>query len=89
MSIQKADKQWWATGDTPLREGSRVSYFIDGRATFLEMCHHFTRAQHSIYLANWGLEPDFLLVRGSDQVPSSEDHEAYLAYIAALQSAGS
>jgi phosphatidylserine/phosphatidylglycerophosphate/cardiolipin synthase-like enzyme len=88
ISIYRADKQWWATGDTPLREGSRVTYFIDGRATFLEMCRHFMRAQHSIYLANWGLEPNFLLVRGRDQVPSSEDHAAYQAYISALQSAG-
>ncbi|GCE19902.1 hypothetical protein KDK_37020 [Dictyobacter kobayashii] len=29
---------WWALGDTPVRRDSRVTYFIDGQATFLEMC---------------------------------------------------
>ncbi|GAC1566307.1 MAG: phospholipase D-like domain-containing protein [Ktedonobacteraceae bacterium] len=57
---------WWAEGDTPVRAGSRVTYLIDGRTTLLSMCRHFLKARKYIYLANWGLSPNMLMVRGKD-----------------------
>lgn len=59
-------KDWWAEGDTPAREHSRVTYLIDGRNAMLSMCRHFLKARKYIYLANWGLSPDMHLVRGKD-----------------------
>ncbi|GCF07775.1 phospholipase D-like domain-containing protein [Dictyobacter arantiisoli] len=63
--------QWWAAGDTPVRTHSEVTYFVDGRAALLEMCRQFVKAKQTIYLANWGMEPDMLLVRGKDALPDS------------------
>lgn len=60
--------QWWAEGDAPVRTKSRVTYLIDGRAALLTMCRHFVKAQHYIYLANWGMTPAMELVRGTDHL---------------------
>jgi phosphatidylserine/phosphatidylglycerophosphate/cardiolipin synthase-like enzyme len=60
------DRDWWAEGDTPVREHSRVTYLVDGRNAMLSICRHFLAAGKYIYLANWGLSPDLQLVRGKD-----------------------
>lgn len=60
-------RDWWAEGDTPVREHSRVTYLIDGRNAMLSMCRHFLMARKYIYLASWGLSPDIQLVRGQDR----------------------
>jgi phosphatidylserine/phosphatidylglycerophosphate/cardiolipin synthase-like enzyme len=80
--------QWWAKGDTPVRRQSRVTYFVDGQSVLLEMCLHFFKAKQTIYLANWGMEPDMLIVRGNDHKPDTTDPEAYAAFIAALHAEG-
>jgi phosphatidylserine/phosphatidylglycerophosphate/cardiolipin synthase-like enzyme len=59
-------KVWWAEGDTPVRNNSRVAYFVDGRTVFYSMCLQFLCASKYIYLANWGFTPDIALVRGTD-----------------------
>ncbi|GAC1679749.1 MAG: phospholipase D-like domain-containing protein [Ktedonobacteraceae bacterium] len=64
---------WWAEGDTPVRSGSQLTYFVDGRAVMLDMCRHFLKAQHYIYLANWGMTPGIELVRGEDRHAASTD----------------
>lgn len=64
----RADQRdWWAEGDTPVREHSRVTYLVDGRNAMLSMCRHFLAARKYIYIANWGLSADMQLVRGKDQ----------------------
>lgn len=59
-------KQWWAEGDTPVRNDSRVAYLVDGRTAMLLMCRHFIKANRYIYLANWGITPGMELIRGQD-----------------------
>ncbi len=59
-------KNWWAEGDTPVRNDSCVTYFVDGRMTMFWMCIHFLKARRYIYLANWGMTPGMELVRGTD-----------------------
>ncbi len=59
-------ESWWAAGDTPVREHTRVTYLVDGRTTMLTMCRRFLTARRYIYLANWGLAPTIRLVRGHD-----------------------
>jgi phosphatidylserine/phosphatidylglycerophosphate/cardiolipin synthase-like enzyme len=65
-------KDWWAQGDTPVHNDSRVTYFVDGRMTMYEMCVHYLRARKYIYLANWGMTPKIELVRGKDQRPGPD-----------------
>lgn len=82
---QQQAKNWWAEGDTPVRHDSRVSYFVDGRATMLIMCYHFIKAQHYIYLANWGMTPGIELVRGTDHLPGPDNSPAQKALLAELR----
>jgi phosphatidylserine/phosphatidylglycerophosphate/cardiolipin synthase-like enzyme len=79
---------WWATGDTPVRRQSRVTYFADGHTVLLEMCQHFFKAKQAIYLANWGMEPDMFLARGSDSKPDDNDASTRTAFIEELRAAG-
>jgi phosphatidylserine/phosphatidylglycerophosphate/cardiolipin synthase-like enzyme len=60
-------KNWWATGDTPVRTDSHVTYMVDGRTVMLSMCRHFLQAKRYIYLADWGLKASMEMVRGTDQ----------------------
>ncbi len=77
-------KQWWAEGDTPVHTDSRVTYLVDGRTAMLVMCRHFMKAQHYIYLANWGITPGMELVRGKDRWPdNTHDREALVAELRA------
>jgi phosphatidylserine/phosphatidylglycerophosphate/cardiolipin synthase-like enzyme len=50
----------------PVRADSQVTFLVDGRHTMWTMCLHFLQARHSIHLANWGITPQMLMVRGSD-----------------------
>ncbi len=68
-----SEDQWWAEGDTPIRAGSQLVYFVDGRAVMLDMCRHFLKARKYIYLANWGMTPGIELVRGEDRHAAPND----------------
>lgn len=75
-------QHWWAEGDTPARDGTRVTYLVDGRVTMLMMCRRFLMARRYIYLANWGLTPSIKLVRGTDHragPDGSPEQESLLA----------
>jgi phosphatidylserine/phosphatidylglycerophosphate/cardiolipin synthase-like enzyme len=77
---------WWATGDMPVRNASRLAFLIDGRMTMLEMCLSFLRAGQSIYITAWGLSPELLLVRGKHKCAGSTgspEQEALLAWLRA------
>jgi hypothetical protein len=50
---------WWAEGDTPERADSQVMYCIDARSTLLTMCRRFLTARTYIYLAGWGMIPQY------------------------------
>src|SRR5207249_3043548 len=67
QSSDGQQKDWWAEGDTPVRNNSRVTYLVDGRTAMLTMCLHFFRARQYIYIAGWGMTPGMELVRGKDQ----------------------
>ena len=75
MLEEQDSRNWWAEGDAPVRTKSRVTHLIDGRAALLTMCRHFVKAQHYIYLANWGMTPGMEYVRGSDHLgkPGAQD----------------
>ncbi|HLZ63820.1 MAG TPA: phospholipase D family protein [Ktedonosporobacter sp.] len=76
--------RWWAEGDTPVRNDSRVTYLVDGRTVMFMMCCHYLKARQYIYLANWGLTSGMELVRGSDHIagpPGSPEQEALLAQL--------
>src|SRR5450759_2800283 len=64
---EDSSKNWWAEGDTPVHNDSRVNYFVDGRSVMLTMCLHYLKARTYIYLASWGLSPTMEIVRGTDQ----------------------
>ncbi len=66
IPAEELAKDWWAEGDTPVHNDSRVTFFVDGRMTMLSMCQHFLKASRYIYLANWGMTPEIELVRGND-----------------------
>jgi phosphatidylserine/phosphatidylglycerophosphate/cardiolipin synthase-like enzyme len=85
---QQQAKNWWAAGDTPVRRDSRVSYFVDGRATMLIMCYHFMKAQRYIYLANWGMTATIELVRGTDHRPGPDKSPEQKALLAELRAQG-
>jgi phosphatidylserine/phosphatidylglycerophosphate/cardiolipin synthase-like enzyme len=58
--------RWWAEGDSPVRTDSQITFLVDGRHTMWTMCLRFLSARESIYLANWGITPQILMVRGTD-----------------------
>lgn len=85
MSRQKHfTEHWRAKSDMPMRHTSHVAFLIDGRTTMLEMCVHFLRAKHSIYITAWGLTPELLLVRGKQNragPDGSPEQEELLAWL--------
>ena len=77
---------WWAEGDTPVHNDSRVSYLVDARSTLLTMCRHFLMARKYIYVACWGITPTMKLVRGRDHragPDGSSEQEALLTELRA------
>src|SRR6266436_6976379 len=88
MSIteEQTTLNWWASGDTPVHNDSRVTYLIDGRTAMLTLCLHFLKARSYIYLANWGMTPGMELVRGPDHragPDGSPQQEALLTWLRA------
>jgi phosphatidylserine/phosphatidylglycerophosphate/cardiolipin synthase-like enzyme len=81
-------KSWWAEGDTPVRDDSRVSYLVDGQSVMLTMCLHFLKARKYIYLANWGLTPSMEIVRGKNQRTGPDESTLQEVLIAQLRAAG-
>jgi phosphatidylserine/phosphatidylglycerophosphate/cardiolipin synthase-like enzyme len=81
-------KNWWAKGDTPVRDDSRVIYLVDGRSFMLTLSLHFLRARKYIYLANWGLTPLMEIVRGKDQRAGPDGSPEQEALVAWLRAAG-
>jgi phosphatidylserine/phosphatidylglycerophosphate/cardiolipin synthase-like enzyme len=85
-SNEQQIKSWWAEGDAPVRNDSRVSYLVDARATLLTMCRHFLMAREYIYIACWGITPPMKLVRGRDHragPDGSSEQETLLAELRA------
>lgn len=82
------NRDWWAAGDTPVREHSRVTYLIDGRNAMFAMCRHFLKARKYIYLANWGLSPDIQLVRGKDHRAGPDGSPEQNALVQELRAGG-
>ncbi|HEY6542986.1 MAG TPA: hypothetical protein VIZ18_18735, partial [Ktedonobacteraceae bacterium] len=81
-------KNWWAKGDTPVRDDSHVTYLVDGRSFMLTLCLHFLRARKYIYLANWGLAPLMEIVRGKDQRAGPDGSAEQETLVAWLRAAG-
>jgi len=92
MAMPVADehllKNWWAEGDTSVRQDSRVSYFVDARSVMLTMCLYFLKAQTYIYLGHWGLTPTMEIVRGKDQRAGPDGSSEQEALLADLRAAG-
>jgi phosphatidylserine/phosphatidylglycerophosphate/cardiolipin synthase-like enzyme len=88
MSDEQDTRNWWAEGDTPVRNDSRVTYMVDGRAAMLTMCRHFLTARKYIYLANWGLTPGIELVRGTDHQAGPDGSPEQKALINELRTYG-
>ena len=90
MQISQAQQaqNWWAEGDTPVRNDSRVTYLVDGRTALLMMCHHFIKAKHYIYLGNWGLTAGMELVRGTDHRAGPDGSPAQEELLANLRGDG-
>jgi phosphatidylserine/phosphatidylglycerophosphate/cardiolipin synthase-like enzyme len=85
-SNEQQIKSWWAEGDAPVRNDSRVSYLVDARSTLLTMCRHFLMAREYIYIACWGITPPMKLVRGRDHragPDGSSEQETLLAELRA------
>ncbi|MGH2482573.1 MAG: hypothetical protein ACRDHW_23245, partial [Ktedonobacteraceae bacterium] len=88
INADYAQRNWWASGDLPVRTDSQVTALVDGRHMLWTMCLHFLTARHSIYLANWGITPDMHLVRGSDHRAGPDGSSEQTALIEELRSAG-
>ena len=88
VPVEYSKKNWWAKGDTPVRDDSRVTYLVDGRCFMLTLCLHFLRAHKYIYLANWGLTPLMEIVRGKDQRAGPDGSTEQEALVAWLRAAG-
>ncbi|MGZ6816580.1 MAG: hypothetical protein ACXVGI_10400, partial [Mycobacteriaceae bacterium] len=55
---------WAVEGSTEPRAGNALEVLIDGAEALLRMAEALSRAQSSVHIAGWHLEPDFALVRG-------------------------
>src|SRR6266566_4731452 len=79
---------WWAQGDTPVHDDSRVAYFVDAHSTFLMMCRQFLMAHKYLYIAAWGMTPLMKLVRGTDQRAGPDGSPQQEALLAELRAEG-
>ncbi|HEX6123702.1 MAG TPA: hypothetical protein VFY89_11105, partial [Ktedonobacterales bacterium] len=84
----QSSQSWWATGDSPPRDGCRAHPLIDGRAAMLAMCRAFLTAKQYILLVGWDIRADLLIVRGEDAFAGAADSPEQLAYEADLRAAG-
>ena len=88
VSNEQKTRNWWAAGDTPVRDDSRVTYLVDGRTAMLTMCRHFLKAQKYIYMANWGLTASMPIVRGTDHRAGPDGSLEQEALIVELRAEG-
>src|SRR5438105_5088332 len=85
---ERFTSDWWATGDTPVHNDSRVTYLVDGRTAMLTMCFHFLKARQYIYIAGWGMTPSLELVRGADHRAGPDGSPAQTALLTSLRAEG-
>lgn len=85
---QPQDRHWWADGDTPVRNDSRITYLVDGRAAFFFICRQIIKAHKYAYLANWGMTANIELVRGQDHCTQSGENNERENFIAQLRTGG-
>ncbi|HEY4034142.1 MAG TPA: phospholipase D family protein [Ktedonobacteraceae bacterium] len=85
---QPQDRHWWAEGDTPVRNDSRVTYLVDGRAAFFFICRQIIKARQYVYLANWGMTAGIELVRGPDHHAGPDESTEQEHFIAELRAEG-
>src|SRR6266849_457156 len=85
---QLQDRHWWAEGDTPVRNDSRITYLVDGRAAFFFICRQIIKARQYIYLANWGMTAGIELVRGPDHRVGPDESTEQEIFIAELRAEG-
>ena len=86
--LDNAASSWWATGDTPPREGCRVHPLIDGREAMHAMCIAFLRAQRFILLAGWDIQTNLLMVRGDDARAGADGSSEQEQLVEQLRAAG-
>jgi phosphatidylserine/phosphatidylglycerophosphate/cardiolipin synthase-like enzyme len=90
--MQKAEepsqKNWWASGDTPVRRDSLISYLVDGRSAMFMMCRQFIMARSYIYLGNWGMTPKMEMIRGEDHLAGPEGSPERAALLKELRAEG-
>jgi phosphatidylserine/phosphatidylglycerophosphate/cardiolipin synthase-like enzyme len=87
-SHKRQDYNWWAQGDTPVRNNSYVTYLVDGHQAMWMICRHCIKARKYIYLANWGLTAGMELIRGTDQRAGPDGSPEQEALIETLRSDG-
>lgn len=78
---------WWSLGDAPVRTAEVVVPLVDGRAAMLGMCAAFLSAQRSIWLADWDMHAELIMVRGRDAragKDGSPEQEALLSRLRAI-----
>lgn len=88
MQTNATEFHWWAEGDTPVRTDSQVTFLVDGRHAMWTMCLHFLKARTSIHLANWGITPHLLMVRGADHRAGPDGSPAQQTLVEELRLAG-
>src|SRR5260370_30699163 len=85
---QPQDRHWWAEGDTPVRNDSRVTYLVDGRAAFFLICRQIIKARKYVYLANWGMTAGIELVRGQDHCIEPDESTEQKIFVTQLRTQG-
>jgi phosphatidylserine/phosphatidylglycerophosphate/cardiolipin synthase-like enzyme len=83
-----ADQAWWALGDAPVRVAETLTPLVDGRAAMLAMCAAFLSAKETIWLADWDLHAQLLMVRGRDQHAGADGSPEQKAMVERLRAAG-
>jgi phosphatidylserine/phosphatidylglycerophosphate/cardiolipin synthase-like enzyme len=87
-SDERQGYNWWAQGDTPVRDNSYVTYLVDGRQAMWMICHHCIKARKYIYLANWGLTAGMELIRGTDHRAGPDGSPEQAALLEGLRADG-
>jgi len=87
-NAEQTELHWWAEGDAPVRTDSQVTFLVDGRHAMWTMCLRFLTARESIHLANWGITPHMLMVRGPDHRAGPDGSPEQTILIEELRMAG-
>lgn len=83
-----ADQAWWATGDAPVRVAETLVPLVDGRAAMLAMCAAFLTAKRTIWLTDWDMHAQLLMVRGHDQRAGKDGSPEQETLLSRLRAAG-